>query len=383
MAAQQAGVSQADSNPGADFGYTAADAQAGNAFFNQGSVNNGTLGTELAQGTFSGPDFIFDTNPTFTVDQGGLGDIQNPLNNQQNPNAPQGGSQPASGAAPAASAKKIADIKSILLRPATTSHYVCAFSPPPSVEGWETDREKSGLAGASYFNKVNTELIQLLCCDASLPGSTLATHDINNDFHGMTQKNAYRRLYDDRADFTFYVDRNYTTLRYFEGWISYIVNEQLSGSPSFTDNFFFSRVNYPKNYKCDTIYITKFEKDVDRKDAGPVLEYRFFEAFPISISSMPISYEASQLLKCTVSFTFSKYLINYKRPSAPSKSPVSQAAQNAPGVPELNTVTGGSVQNSLNEIRNMQEASKLRQAGFDAMSGGPTGVTVNGLPLYQ
>lgn len=324
----------------------------------------GRVGNEVAQGTFAGSDFIFDTNPVFTADTTGL-NIPNPLSNQQNPNAPQGGSQPSSGAAPAASAKKIADIKSILLKPATTSHFVCAFSPPTAVETWEKQRESKGLAGASYFNKVNTDLIQLLCCDASLPGSTLATHDINNDFHGMTQKNAYRRLYDDRADFTFYVDRNYTTLRFFEGWISYIVNEQVSGSPSFTSNNFFSRVNYPKNYKCDTIYITKFEKDVDRADVGPRLEYRFFEAFPISITSMPISYEASQLLKCTVSFTFSKYLINYTRPSAPAKSPVSQVAQNAPGVPELNKVTGGgSIQSSIDEIRNMQEASRLRQAGY-------------------
>ena len=39
------------------------------------------------------------------------------------------------------------------------------------------------------------------------------------------------------------------------------------------------------------------------------MEYRFLKAYPISINSMPVSYEASQLLKCTVNFNFSRYLV--------------------------------------------------------------------------
>ena len=30
--------------------------------------------------------------------------------------------------------------------------------------------------------------------------------DINNDRTGVTEKHAYRRMFDDRIDFTFYVD---------------------------------------------------------------------------------------------------------------------------------------------------------------------------------
>jgi hypothetical protein len=364
MAAQQAGSYLTDS-----VSFTPAEQAAGNDAFNYNSVNSGVLGTEIGQGSFSASNTAFDTDPMFGFDP----DLSINLNGAatlQNPNAPQGGSQPAGGAPPSSKAKSIADIKSQLLRPATTSHFICRFTPPKDVEDFEKQRESSGLAGASYTNVLNGELIELSCCDASLPGSTLATHDINNDFHGMTQKNAYRRLYDDMADFTFYLDRNYTALRFFEGWIAYIVNERISGGqgiPRFTDNFFYYRVNYPKTYKCDTLYITKFEKDTGRPDAGPNLEYRFFEAFPIRISSIPVSYESSQLLKCTVSFTFSKYLINYSKPSAPAKSSTSPAAQNAPGVPELNTIVDRpTTQSPIDEIRNMQEASRLRQAGYSA-----------------
>ena len=40
-----------------------------------------------------------------------------------------------------------------------------------------------------------------------------------------------------------------------------------------------------------------------------VLEYRFLNAYPISINSMPVTYDGSQLLKCTVNFNFSRYLM--------------------------------------------------------------------------
>jgi hypothetical protein len=84
--------------------------------------------------------------------------------------------------------------------------------------------------------------------------------------------------------------------------MSYIVNEQISGGVE--DTNFSYRVNFPKDYKS-TIYINKFEKD----HTGKVLQYRFINAYPISINSMPVSYESSQLLKCTVSFTYSRYIV--------------------------------------------------------------------------
>ena len=41
---------------------------------------------------------------------------------------------------------------------------------------------------------------------ASLPGSNLATIDVNNDRTGVTEKHVHRRVFDDRIDLTFYVD---------------------------------------------------------------------------------------------------------------------------------------------------------------------------------
>ena len=201
---------------------------------------------------------------------------------------------------PASSAKKVSvsEIKSKLLNPALTSQFQCWFVPPPKVEGWINDRSKSGL-GKPY----DGEFISLSCCEASLPGSSLATHENNSDYTGVTQRFAYRRLYDDRADFTFYVDHDYSIIYFFENWLSFIANEQYAtGVDSETFNY---RMNYPENYIASEIYINKFEKDY----AGKSLSYRFINAYPISIISMPVSYDSSSLLKCTVSFTYIRYVL--------------------------------------------------------------------------
>ena len=193
--------------------------------------------------------------------------------------------------------KSVSYLKSSLLRPALTSHFQCWFNPPNEVRTWVQQRASAGIG-----NGYDSEFISLSCSDATLPGSSLATHEINNDFTGVTERHVYRRQYDDRSDFTFYVDHDYNVIQFFENWMSYIVNEQVTGGVDSTN--FSYRVNFPDDYKS-TIYIKKFEKDY----TGRVLQYRFINAYPISITSMPVSYESSQLLKCTVSFNYSRYVI--------------------------------------------------------------------------
>jgi hypothetical protein len=209
-------------------------------------------------------------------------------------------------AGPAVKPYRMTDIKSKLLRPALTSHFICEFKPPSGADNFLNSRENAGFLGASY-NTQNQELIQLSCSEASLPGSSLATNEINNDYTGVTERHAYRRLYDDRADFTFYVDAEYRIIDFFENWISYVVGENnLREQENRTYNY---RVNFPDQYKTDHLYITKFERDY----AGKNLSYKFINAYPISINSMPVSYDSSQLLKCTVSFTYSRYVINRRQ----------------------------------------------------------------------
>ena len=223
-------------------------------------------------------------------------------------------------------------IKSRLLRPALTSHYVCRFSPTTKnskLINFLKERESQGFTGSDYQSTANQEILELSCSEASLPGVNYLTNEINDDFHGITERYAYRRSYDDRMDFTFYVDRDYRPINFFESWMAFIAGEK-NKSATVNRNYFY-RVEFPDNYTTDELYITKFERDIGTPNEGPSLTYRFINAYPININTMPVSYESSQLLKCTVSFTFSRYLIE-KTVGGSSAEP---GPTTAPGIPSI------------------------------------------------
>jgi hypothetical protein len=155
-----------------------------------------------------------------------------------------------------------------------------------------------------------------MCSEATLPGSNLATFEINDNFHGVTEKHAYRRVYDDRIDLTFYVNAdNYMTIRYFEIWMKYIAGESVSaggGMLSSKNSNYFYRVNYPDKYMATGLQVIKFERTGDTKNERYIskpLIYEFINSYPISVASMPVSYDSSSLLKCSVSLSYIRYLM--------------------------------------------------------------------------
>ena len=225
----------------------------------------------------------------------------------------------------------VGKIKANLLRPALTSHFEVQIKGPSGLtDGYLS---ANGLPG---FSAGKQSKLNLLCSEAMLPGSSLATHENTSDFTGVTEKFAYRRLYDDRIDFTFYVDAdNYIPIRFFETWIKFIVGESQAASEkpgsklsSKLSNYFY-RVRYPKEYIVEKgLKITKFE----RTHEGNILIYNFVNSYPIAVTSMPVSYEASSLLKCTVSFSYIRYYIESKdvKGTSDSGSRSSKGAADSP-----------------------------------------------------
>ena len=216
-------------------------------------------------------------------------------------------------ATPKPKRKTVADLKTNILNPALTSTYECTFVFPDLVEKWIN--RKSGIGNG--INRDKKSNLTIACREASLPGSSLATHESLSDFTGVRERHAYRRQYEDVASFSFYVDTSYDSIYLFENWMNFIVNQDASDSALSNSNYFY-RVNFFNEYKTD-IYIRKFEKDYRRRN----LEYKFIDAYPSSINSMPVSYDASQLLLCTVNFNFSRFIIKspdgYTTPSEVNK----------------------------------------------------------------
>ncbi len=192
--------------------------------------------------------------------------------------------------------RNVSTIKSTLLAPALTSHFDVEIGFPAGSLGTKL---RSVLGGTT----VQQDRLNLMCSEAVLPGSSLATTEVNNDYTGVTERHVYRRIYDETIDLSFYVDAtNYLPIKFFETWISEIVNEDQDDAISPTYSY---RAKYPDEYmNKQGLKVIKFERDL-----GTQLEYTFVNSYPRSITSMPITYDGSSLLKCSVQMTYMRYVI--------------------------------------------------------------------------
>ena len=199
-------------------------------------------------------------------------------------------------------ARFMTELKGKILRPSLTSQYKVEVLPPTG-------------PGSPNLGYSNQDVLNLSCSEAALPGSSLMTHEMKDDHHGVTEKIAYRKSYDDSASFTFYVSVDYTAITFFENWIRYISGEDLISSEFGEANTpaYNHRMEFKKNYQSQ-MYINKFEKDYSENaftggEGRTYLQYKFLDAYPSAINSMPVSYDGSQLLKCTVNFNFTRYML--------------------------------------------------------------------------
>tara|TARA_B100001778_G_C18586746_1_gene630236 strand:- start:825 stop:1607 length:783 start_codon:yes stop_codon:yes gene_type:complete len=208
-------------------------------------------------------------------------------------------------ASPVAGRLNIDDLKSKFLHTAQTNQFFVAFIPPKGVVDYI--KEKKGVS----WNDMGGQ-ISLLCSEAKLPGSSFATHDVRSDFMGVSEKMAYRRMYDESFSVSMYVDYEYKTLHLFEGWMDYIAGKQATGRG--TNNQFKnfrvgSRMNYPNSddgksgYRANCIEVVKFDRDMNNN-----IKYTMIEGFPLSIDPVELAYGQAEIMKLTVNFSFVRYV---------------------------------------------------------------------------
>ena len=196
--------------------------------------------------------------------------------------------------------KKIAEIKPILTKVAQTSHYQVFF------DGLTSDLF-TFLGSKGVNRRFITENAGLLCNQASIPGSSLATTDIFGNFTGVQEKFAHTRIFTELS-LDFYVDKDYKMIKFFEHWIDYVATGSEKASPAVRkDNLgYFYRMRYPRGtsgYKCDKTKIVKFNVDYRSE-----IEYTFFGLFPINFSSTPVQYGSSDVLRTSVTFSYERYI---------------------------------------------------------------------------
>ena len=182
---------------------------------------------------------------------------------------------------------------------AQTNHFLVTFSSlTPAVESY-----LANYTGIRNIKSFLSRQLGILCSDAVLPTSTLATAEVKNNFMGVPQQFAHTRFYTD-ISYSFYIDEDYTLLKIFEGWMEYITSGA-SRDVEQDHRAYYRRMRYPDSYKCNTMYINKFEKNYKR-----TLRYRFVNVFPKSIDAVPVSYGSADILKVSVNFNYDRYIVN-------------------------------------------------------------------------
>lgn len=191
------------------------------------------------------------------------------------------------------SPKRISDIKPLFTNLAQTSHYELLFDGfPRQLRDYLNARD----IDADFIGRK----AGLLCYDASLPGSSLATANIEGNFTGVQQQYAHTRLFTN-IGLGFYCDSEYKMLKFFEYWIEYISG---AGAQDSLAKGYFYRMRYPDQYKCEAMAIVKFDRDYKNG-----MQYNFVSGFPVSVSSTPVSYETSSVLRINVEFNFDRYVV--------------------------------------------------------------------------
>jgi len=193
---------------------------------------------------------------------------------------------------PAPRPRPISDFLPKFQNVAQTSQYIVKFALPVSPL-------RSHLRRKGVNDRFIAEDIGLLCSDAVLPGSALASVDARGDFQGVIEKFAHTRNFT-QMNLEFYVDNDYKILKFFEHYIEFITGSSAADPTSDTYHF---RLNFPSDYKMNETRIVKFERDYNR-----FLEYRFIGLFPLSLQSTRVSYQGSSVLKANVTFSFDRYI---------------------------------------------------------------------------
>jgi len=164
--------------------------------------------------------------------------------------------------------------------------------------------------GSINFTSDFGNRLGLLCSEASLPTSSYATAEVKDNYMGVAQEFAHTRINTD-IDFTFYIDREYKVLGFFEAWMDFIsggskLTQQLpNGSPT---PAYYRKFNYPNYYKTDGIFIKKFERDFATSNATNV-SFQLVNAFPKSVNSIPVAYGEAEIMKVTVTMNYDRYIM--------------------------------------------------------------------------
>ena len=128
-------------------------------------------------------------------------------------------------------------------------------------------------------------------------------------------------------------------------------------------------MNYPDEYTADQgLKVIKFEKDYKKgrggrggwSTTGQTLEYEFFRSFPIAINSMPVSYGSVDVLKCTVSMSYIRYIVRRINSSSTAKTESSNSPQQKSDFQQaLDLNIADKIQTNFSEVYSLSDTTPI------------------------
>jgi hypothetical protein len=165
------------------------------------------------------------------------------------------------------------------------------------------------------YTTINKDKLILRCDSAILPGVTLIKEEaIRRYGYGPTETVPYNVNF---GDFTlqWIVDNNSEIIDFFNRWINIVVNHDSKGgadmSPAEGDRNQFGTtyepymVGYKDDYSNSKVSVFVYDRQLNT-----TVEYNIFDAFPISIQSVNLSWgDENQIMKYNVTFAFTDMII--------------------------------------------------------------------------
>ena len=146
--------------------------------------------------------------------------------------------------------------------------------------------------------------LTFFCEAAQLPGLTFQTDDVKMSGYGVYEKRPHGISFSD-LPLTFYNDTDGKVLRFFHSWAQAVFNFNSGDNPYGTTQYLpINTFAYPKDY-WGTITLDHY--DEVSKDGTPsvVVSYTFYQAYPISIQDVSVSWSASdELVRIPVTMTY-------------------------------------------------------------------------------
>ena len=149
------------------------------------------------------------------------------------------------------------------------------------------------LGGAS--TALGTDLTNILCKSAALPGSNLGVIEV--PFRGRTVKIAGDRTFDTWSA-TFFNDKNMELRGLFEEWANLLNTHEANTAPRFLPD------SAGSGYMA-SLYVTQLEKD-DKEGGSAIRTYKLHHCFPTNISQIDLAYDSNdQIEEFTVEWQYS------------------------------------------------------------------------------